>query len=156
MAGRGKGADFVESLARGLDVLACFDATRRELSLSEVAAATGLARPTARRLLLTLQELGYARTTGQGGFALTPQVLRLGIAYASPLGLWDMARPHMETLVARTHARVVLDHPARRFGHRVRRAGVGPEDHHSAGRHRDQVPGRADVAGQGAPRATRR
>ncbi|MCT9005715.1 IclR family transcriptional regulator domain-containing protein [Streptomyces sp. NPDC054766] len=103
MAGRGKGADFVEALARGLDVLTCFDATRRELSLSEVAAATGLARPTARRLLLTLQELGYVRVTREGSFVLTPQVLRLGIAYASSLGLWEMARPHMESLVARTH-----------------------------------------------------
>ncbi|QWC86466.1 helix-turn-helix domain-containing protein [Nocardioidaceae bacterium] len=102
MAGRGHGPDFVESLARGLDVLTCFDATRRELSLTEVSAATDLARPTARRLLLTLQELGYVRTTERGAFALTPQVLRLGIAYASSLGLWDVARPHLEDLVART------------------------------------------------------
>ena len=29
MAGRGAGPDFVESLARGLDVLACFDADHR-------------------------------------------------------------------------------------------------------------------------------
>lgn len=101
MAGRGQGADFVEALARGLDVLTCFDATRRELSLSDIAAATGLARPTARRLLLTLEELGYVRS-GKGTFALTPQVLRLGSAYASSLGLWEMARPHLEDLVART------------------------------------------------------
>jgi IclR family pca regulon transcriptional regulator len=101
MAGRGQGADFVEALARGLDVLTCFDATRREMSLSEIATATGLARPTARRLLLTLEELGYVRS-GKGSFALTPQVLRLGSAYASSLGLWEMARPHLEDLVART------------------------------------------------------
>lgn len=102
MAGRGHGPDFVESLARGLDVLTCFDASRPELTLSEVSAATALARPTARRLLLTLQELGYVRTTERGSFALTPQVLRLGIAYASSLGLWDVARPHLEDLVAQT------------------------------------------------------
>jgi IclR family pca regulon transcriptional regulator len=100
MAGRG-GADFVEALARGLDVLACFDADHRTLSLSDVATTTGLARPTARRLLLTLEELGFVRSAG-GAFALTPRVLTLGTAYVSSLGLWDIARPHLEALVGRT------------------------------------------------------
>jgi IclR family transcriptional regulator, pca regulon regulatory protein len=101
MAGRGTGPEFVEALARGLDVLTAFSETRPEMSLAEVAAETGLARPTARRLLLTLQELGYVRQAG-GTFTLTPKVLRLGIAYASSLGLWDLARPHLEDLVACT------------------------------------------------------
>lgn len=101
MAGRGTGPDFVEALARGLDVLTCFDRDSPTMTLSEVAAAAGLARPTARRLLLTLEELGYVRTTA-GAFALTPKVLTLGMAYVSALGLWDIARPHLESLVART------------------------------------------------------
>ncbi len=101
MAGRGAGPEFVEALARGLDVLACFGPAARTMSLSEVAAAAGLARPTARRLLLTLEELGYVRTEG-GGFALTPRVLDLGMAYVGSLGLWDVARPHLEELVAQT------------------------------------------------------
>jgi IclR family pca regulon transcriptional regulator len=101
MAGRGTGPDFVEALARGLDVLACFDADHRAMSLSDVAAASGLARPTARRLLLTLEELGFVRSDG-GTFSLTPKVLTLGMAYVSALGLWDIARPHLQALVART------------------------------------------------------
>lgn len=101
MAGRGAGPDFVESLARGLDVLACFDADHRTMSLSEVAAAAGLARPTARRLLLTLEELGFVRTV-DGSFQLTPKVLTLGMAYVGSLGLWDIAKPHLEALVGRT------------------------------------------------------
>src|SRR5215211_6911819 len=101
MAGRGTGPDFVEALARGLDILTCFDANRREMTLSEVALAAGLARPTARRLLLTLAELGYVRISGNM-YALTPKVLSLGIAYTSSLGLWEIARPHLEALVART------------------------------------------------------
>jgi IclR family transcriptional regulator, pca regulon regulatory protein len=101
MAGRGAGPDFVEALARGLDVLACFDADHRTMSLTEVAAAAGLARPTARRLLLTLEELGFVRSSG-GLFQLTPRVLTLGTAYVSSLGLWDIARPHLEALVTRT------------------------------------------------------
>ncbi|WP_336031821.1 IclR family transcriptional regulator domain-containing protein [Geodermatophilus sp. FMUSA9-8] len=101
MAGRGEGPDFVEALARGLDVLTSFGADRPAMSLSEVAAAAGLARPTARRLLLTLEELGYVRSAG-GTFSLTPKVLALGMAYVGALGLWDVARPHLEALVART------------------------------------------------------
>jgi IclR family pca regulon transcriptional regulator len=101
MAGRGHGPDFVEALARGLDILAAFGAEHRRLSLSEVAGAAGLARPTARRLLLTLEELGYVRSSG-GTFELTPKVMSLGMSYVSSLGLWDIARPHLEALVART------------------------------------------------------
>ncbi len=101
MAGRGNGPDFVEALARGLDIIAAFGAEHRSMSLSEVAAAAGLARPTARRLLLTLEELGYVRS-GDGAFELTPKVMNLGMAYVSSLGLWEIARPHMAALVART------------------------------------------------------
>jgi IclR family pca regulon transcriptional regulator len=101
MAGRGKGPDFVEALARGLDILASFGVDHRSMSLKEVADAAGLARPTARRLLLTLEELGYVRSSG-GTFELTPKVMNLGMAYVSALGLWDIARPHLAALVART------------------------------------------------------
>src|SRR3954454_526062 len=66
MAGRGTGPDFVEALARGFDVLACSDADHRRMSLTDVATAAGLARPTARRLLLTLEELGFVRSSAGG------------------------------------------------------------------------------------------
>jgi IclR family transcriptional regulator, pca regulon regulatory protein len=94
--------DFIESIARGFDVMKAFDDRRPTMSLSEVAAAAQLARPTARRILRTLESLGYVRTAG-AGFALTPRVLDLGLAYVQGLGLWDVARTHMERLVAKTH-----------------------------------------------------
>ena len=46
------GPDFIEALARGLNVIRAFGPNRSTMTLSEVAAATGLARPTARRMLL--------------------------------------------------------------------------------------------------------
>lgn len=101
MASRGQGPDFIEALARGLDVLRSFSPDRPSMSLSQVAAAANLARPTARRILLTLAELGYVRSS-DGGHTLTPRVLELGMAYVGSLGLWDLARPHLEELVAQT------------------------------------------------------
>lgn len=101
MAQRGTGPDFIEALARGLDVLRCFSAEQPHMSLSQVAQSADLARPTARRILLTLEELGYVRATS-GGFTLMPKVLELGMAYIGALGLWDMARPHLEDLVGKT------------------------------------------------------
>jgi IclR family transcriptional regulator, pca regulon regulatory protein len=101
MAGRGSGPDFVEALARGLDVMASLGAAGAPMSLREVADVADLARPTARRFLLTLVELGYVRIE-DGAFALTPRVLELGMAYIGGLGLWEVARPHMEALVAQT------------------------------------------------------
>jgi IclR family transcriptional regulator, pca regulon regulatory protein len=97
----GTGPDFIEALARGLEVIAAFAPHRPTMSLTDVATATELARPTARRILLTLQELGYVRVDGSG-YALTPRVLELGVAYVRSMGLWDVARPHMEELSART------------------------------------------------------
>ncbi|WP_314173454.1 IclR family transcriptional regulator domain-containing protein [Streptomyces winkii] len=94
--------DFIESIARGFDVIKAFDPHRPVMSLSEVATAAKLARPTARRILRTLESLGYVRAA-DAGFALTPRVLELGLTYVQGMGLWEVARTHMEQLVARTH-----------------------------------------------------
>lgn len=102
MPREGTGPDFIEALARGLDVIRAFEPRRPSMTLAEVAAATGLARPTARRILLTLRELGYVRAEDGAGFSLTPRVLELGVAYVRSMGLWEVARPHMEELSAQT------------------------------------------------------
>jgi IclR family pca regulon transcriptional regulator len=94
--------DFVQSLERGLAVIRAFGPEREQLSLSEVADATGLTRAAARRFLLTLVRLGYVRSDGRK-FSLRPRVLELGYAYLSGLSLPDVAAPHMEELVARLH-----------------------------------------------------
>jgi IclR family pca regulon transcriptional regulator len=88
---------YVQSLARGLAVIRAFDAERPVMTLTEVAARTGLTRATARRFLHTLVELGYVRTDGKT-FALTAKVLQLGYAYLSGLSLPQLAQPHLEEL----------------------------------------------------------
>lgn len=96
------GPDFIESLARGLDVVRAFGRGYRAMSLSDVAAATGLARPTVRRILLTLTDLGYVRGTS-GVFELTPRVLELGMSYISSSDIWTVTRPRLEELVGLTN-----------------------------------------------------
>ncbi len=113
MARRDSSPDFIEAIARGLDVIRVFGPGQPVMSLAAVAGASGLPRPTARRILLTLEQLGYIRQVGggsgsvagtvPGGFELTPRVLDLGMSYVLSRGLWEIARPHMEELVARTH-----------------------------------------------------
>ena len=124
MARRGTGPDFIEALARGLDVIRAFQPGQPAMSLAAVAKATGLTRPTARRILLTLEQMGYVRAVErleQTGYVrvvdrkvverkvvdrkyeLTPRVLELGMSYVLSRNLWEVAGPHMERLVARTH-----------------------------------------------------
>jgi IclR family pca regulon transcriptional regulator len=103
--------DFVQSLERGLAVIQSFDAEHPDLTLSEVAARTGLTRATARRLLLTLGQLGYVSSNGRR-FSLTPRVLDLGYAYLSSLNVQQIAQPYLEALSDRVHESVsvtVLD-----------------------------------------------
>jgi IclR family pca regulon transcriptional regulator len=95
----GRGADFVQSLERGLAVIRAFDQAHPELTLSEVAVRTGVTRAVARRFLLTLASLGYVRNDGRF-FSLTARVLELGYAYLSSLSLPEVAESHLEALVA--------------------------------------------------------
>jgi IclR family pca regulon transcriptional regulator len=91
--------DFVQSLDRGLSVIRAFDADHPKLTLSEVAAVTGLSRAAARRFLHTLVQLGYMHSS-DGRFYLRPKILELGYAYLSSLTLPEVAMPHLEELVA--------------------------------------------------------
>ena len=94
--------DYVQSLARGLAVIRCFDNRNQRRTLSDVARATDLTRATARRFLLTLVELGYVATDGSA-FWLTPRVLELGYSYLSSLSLPEVAQPHLERLSHKVH-----------------------------------------------------
>ena len=93
------GDTYVQSFARGLAVIRSFSAEAPSQTLTEVATRTGLTRAGARRILLTLEGLGYVEAQGRQ-FRLTPKILDLGFAYLSSLPLWNLAEPVMETLVA--------------------------------------------------------
>ncbi len=95
-----EGAVTVESFARGLEVLAAFDAGRATPTLSELAAATALPRATVRRALITLGHLGYTEAAGRG-FRPTPRVLELGFAPLARRPLSLLAQPHLAELTLR-------------------------------------------------------
>ena len=96
------GDSYVQSFARGLEVIRSFNASAPQQTLSEVAARIGLTRAGARRILLTLQTLGYLESDGRL-FRLTPRILDLGFAYLSSTPIWDLAEPMMEALTERVH-----------------------------------------------------
>jgi IclR family transcriptional regulator, pca regulon regulatory protein len=93
---------FVQSFARGLAVIRAFGPKASEMTLTEVADRTGLTRAGARRILLTLQHLGYVAANDRK-FYLTPRILDLGYSYLSSMKLWDFAEPAMEELVDKVH-----------------------------------------------------
>ncbi|WP_328872034.1 helix-turn-helix domain-containing protein [Streptomyces sp. NBC_00287] len=95
------GRDFVESLARGLTVLTAFGEGRARLTLTEVAQATGLARATARRALITYEYLGLVTRPDERTYALTSRVLSLGFPPLSRTTLPRLATPHLADLTAR-------------------------------------------------------
>jgi IclR family transcriptional regulator, pca regulon regulatory protein len=110
--GRPRGRQFVQSLERGLDVIRALSEPGAGRTLSDVARDTGLTRASARRFLLTLEELGYVRSEDRR-FSLTPRVLELGYAFLSSLTLPQIAQPHLRELVERVHESSsvsVLDH----------------------------------------------
>jgi IclR family pca regulon transcriptional regulator len=89
--------DFVNSLARGLEVIRVFTRRTPKMTLSEVAQATGMTRATVRRFLLTLVREGYVETDGKY-FKLLPKILELGYSAMSSMDIWDVAQPIMNDL----------------------------------------------------------
>jgi IclR family transcriptional regulator, pca regulon regulatory protein len=88
-------------LAKGLQVIRAFTRYHSALTLSEVAASARLPAATARRCLLTLEELGYVVRRGRA-FVLRPKVLELGSAYLESMGIEHLTNTHLEELARLT------------------------------------------------------
>jgi IclR family pca regulon transcriptional regulator len=88
-------------LAKGLSVIRAFSRDHAALTLSDIARAAGMPAATARRCLLTLEELGYITRSGRE-FLLRPKVLELGAAYLESLNIEQLTRNHLEELARAT------------------------------------------------------
>jgi IclR family transcriptional regulator, pca regulon regulatory protein len=88
-------------LAKGLTVIRAFARDHAALSLSDVARTARMPAATARRCLLTLEELGYVTRNGRD-FLLRPKVLELGAAYLESMNIEQITKTHLEELARKT------------------------------------------------------
>jgi IclR family pca regulon transcriptional regulator len=93
----GKDPEFLSTLERGLRVLKAFDEDHPEMTLSEVAAKTGLPPAVARRCLITLVELGYVGQH-ERKFLLRPAVLTIGSAFLASMQIEQVVLPPLQAL----------------------------------------------------------
>lgn len=93
--------NFVTSLQKGLDVLTCFSRQHTRLTVSEVARLTEVSPASARRSLLTLQELGYLDSDGKR-FWMLPRSLLVAQSYLASRPMSSLAQPLLDALSERT------------------------------------------------------
>ncbi|MDF3808819.1 MULTISPECIES: IclR family transcriptional regulator [Rhodopseudomonas] len=92
-------AAFATTLAKGLVVLEAFDAGSALLGNAELAARTGIPRPTVARLTHTLAELGYLRHDPElGRYRLGARALRMAHPLLAGMRFRQVARPLMQDL----------------------------------------------------------
>lgn len=109
MPDRDRDPQFATTLARGLDILRCFTPQETVLGNSELAARTGLSRPTVSRFTYTLVRLGYLRPEPETNkYVLGPAVLSLGYPMLAGIALRQTARPAMAELAAHVKGAVSL------------------------------------------------
>jgi IclR family pca regulon transcriptional regulator len=94
--------NFVLSLARGLEVIETFEGNTEGQSVADIARKTGLSRAAVRRLLITLEQLGYAEYTGKV-YRLKTRVLKLGFSYLTSTSLPTVAQPILEQVTEAVH-----------------------------------------------------
>ncbi|MVW69923.1 MULTISPECIES: IclR family transcriptional regulator [unclassified Bordetella] len=109
-AGQGRAApEFIEALARGLDVLRCFGKDTSTLGNQDLAGLTGLPKPTISRITYTLTELGYLRYHPESGkYSPGFAVLALGFGVLAGLEVRAMARDCMQQLAKDTGGAIAL------------------------------------------------
>ena len=99
-AGEESDPQFATTLAHGLDVLAAFRNVSGSLSNADLAAHTGLSRPTVSRLTHTLAQLGHLKRDAKGRFELGLGVLAAAYPVLSALKVRQLARPLMRDFAA--------------------------------------------------------
>jgi len=104
-----KDRQFVNALARGLELLRCFRPGEPYLTNAELARRAGIPKATVSRLTHTLTKLGYlAYSERRGTYQLASGVLALGYALLSNLDVRQIARPAMEELAEYSQASVSI------------------------------------------------
>jgi IclR family acetate operon transcriptional repressor len=87
----------VQSIARAFSLLEIIADHAGAMTLSVLAAESGLPIPTIHRLVRTLVDLGYLRQDMNRQYLLAPRLIRLGQSSGAMLNVW--AKPHLDRLV---------------------------------------------------------
>src|SRR5208283_3534156 len=95
--------NFMTSLARGLLVIQAFSPQSPQMTISQLAAKTGISRAAVRRCLYTLAKLGFAGAEEGSRYALRPHMLALSNCYSTSNSLSAAAQPVLERLSAALH-----------------------------------------------------
>jgi len=95
--------NFMTSLARGLVVIQAFTPQTPQMSISQLAAKTGISRAAVRRCLYTLAKLGFAGAEEGSRYALRPHMLALSNSYSASNSLSTAAQPILERMSAALH-----------------------------------------------------
>ncbi|MGV3572370.1 MAG: IclR family transcriptional regulator [Ramlibacter sp.] len=99
----------VRVLARGLALLRAFEPANDWKTNAELAAATGLPKPTVSRITAKLTEAGYLLYSGErAAYRLGTSILALGFGAASNPNLVVIARPLMQRFADQHKVSVVL------------------------------------------------
>lgn len=89
----------IQSISKMMDVLSSFSTVARHLSLSQIATAAKIPRPTAHRMLSALREIGFVEQDGRNGsYSLGIRLFELGSLALANLDLLREAKPFMDRL----------------------------------------------------------
>ena len=100
------------ALLRGLDVLQAFGPDKERLGNAEIAAATGLPKPTVSRLTRALVDAGYLDYEPVSGkYQLRPRVLTLGFSLLSNMKILPVAHEQLQRLATASGCTVSLAWP---------------------------------------------
>jgi len=106
--------NYINSLAKGLNLLMTFTKAQPKMSLTEVARRNNMNLPTTRRYLHTLVQENFLVKDDQNQiYQLTPKVLRLGSWVMETMGIREIVRPYMRAITKEydvtTHCAILED-----------------------------------------------
>ncbi|MAZ05948.1 MAG: hypothetical protein CME81_06040 [Halomonas sp.] len=91
------GKQISKTFMKGLQVFSAFDGVNKELTVPEVSKKTGIDRTVTRRLILTLESMGYLESRSPRRYQLTPKILGLASYFLRGRGIGKYVDPILRT-----------------------------------------------------------
>lgn len=89
----------IQSIAKMMGVLECFSTVNRHLSLTQLAAMSGLPRPTVHRMLSAMKEIGFIeQDVRNGSYGLGIRLFELGNIALANMDILREAKPFIDKL----------------------------------------------------------